>query len=650
MAETLWATSHLAGDCPSPTNANGEWDGVWAGPTTNNSAWTSRWAMDDPSTALAGTQTVTVRVRKTNHSTDPSVAVALYENGTLIRELRSATTVSSTSGVDLDSTFEANEISNPANIEIEVAGSVGSGGPANRASLQLDGIRFVAELDEPGIEIGSTVAGDFTQNVVSPVPAGTEDGHLIVWYVSSNDENAGAFQGVAGPTLVAEIGITASNRLWVYQKRAEDEPASYTFEWADGAQHWHFVVATTWPAEYGEIDSGDIVEHTGTGVTDRTLPSLDADAGDVLLCFGFHWSDTAKSWSSGVRVYQNLSRGIIAGYEEQDSAGSTANHVVTGGTSGNMAAVGMLLRPGAGTIRNLAGSASSTSTTQASAVADLALSGSATSTTATTADLTADMPLDGSASSVSTTTGQLGSVRDLTGSAESASITSGAISRTMVLAGHVASTSSTSARLVAVLAVEGSATSQSTTAAEWILSGLLELTGSVSSASTAGGRLVAELPVSGRATSLTSTAGALFFLDLLSLVGSATSATATDARLVAVVTVDSTATSTSGTSARLVALALVTGSVSSVSTTTGSISFPAAVILLDRVLWLRPITTDLPVLDIVTELTVGTITTDLTFAPVTTPIPGALTNTAVDTVATTALPSLDVRTEVDDEE
>jgi hypothetical protein len=148
--QTLYATSHLAGTCPSPANAVGAPDGTWAGPTAANTPWTSRWAMGDPSGPLTGTQTIAVRVRKTSQSTNPSVQVNLYENGTLVTSLIATTAVSSTTGVDLSGIFNASAITNPANIEVEVVATVGGGTTSTRASLQLDAITFTATVGSGG--------------------------------------------------------------------------------------------------------------------------------------------------------------------------------------------------------------------------------------------------------------------------------------------------------------------------------------------------------------------------------------------------------------------------------------------------------------------------------------------------------------------
>jgi hypothetical protein len=150
MAETLWATSHITGNCPNPGNANGVWDAVWAGPTANNSGWTSRWAIGDPSGELAsgaGLQAITVRVRKNSAgATDPPVSVNLYQNGVSVASLLTNQTVTSATSQDFTGTFDGSLITDATAVEVEVVGGTGGGSPAGRGSVQLDGIQFVAEV------------------------------------------------------------------------------------------------------------------------------------------------------------------------------------------------------------------------------------------------------------------------------------------------------------------------------------------------------------------------------------------------------------------------------------------------------------------------------------------------------------------------
>lgn len=160
MAETLYATSFVTGDCPNPANANGAPDGSWAGPAGSGTDWAGRWAIGDPVDPLteSATQTVTVKARKTNHATDPTIELWLYENSSLVATLLGPTAVSSTTGTDIQVTFNTSQVTDPSQVEIHVRGTVGGGKPADRASLQVDAITWTADTTPQGDPV-ETVGG-----------------------------------------------------------------------------------------------------------------------------------------------------------------------------------------------------------------------------------------------------------------------------------------------------------------------------------------------------------------------------------------------------------------------------------------------------------------------------------------------------------
>jgi hypothetical protein len=90
MAETLHADGVAANNgCVDPANAQGAADNTWTG-NTGSTSWDARWSMANPSGPLiAGTQTVTVRVRRsaTGGSGQPTVAVELWEAGSSVGQL-----------------------------------------------------------------------------------------------------------------------------------------------------------------------------------------------------------------------------------------------------------------------------------------------------------------------------------------------------------------------------------------------------------------------------------------------------------------------------------------------------------------------------------------------------------------------------------
>jgi hypothetical protein len=148
MAEFLYATSHLAGTFTNPNNANGNTPATWAGPALNtNTSETSRWAIGDPVDPLTGAATQTIRVvaRKGTNSGNPTIALNLYENGSLVQSILAATNVTSTSGQTLVGTFNTSVITNRNNVEIEVVMTGAGGSPTVRNAAQISHIEWEAD-------------------------------------------------------------------------------------------------------------------------------------------------------------------------------------------------------------------------------------------------------------------------------------------------------------------------------------------------------------------------------------------------------------------------------------------------------------------------------------------------------------------------
>jgi hypothetical protein len=146
--ETLYATSHITGAFSNPANAVGSGTGTWAGDVNVNSNYTSRWAMGDPVDPLTSgaTHTIAVVARKGSNSGNPTIALNLYENGTLVQSLVGATSVTSTTGQTISGTFSTSAITNPANVEVEVVQVSAGGSPSVRNSAQIDTITWTADV------------------------------------------------------------------------------------------------------------------------------------------------------------------------------------------------------------------------------------------------------------------------------------------------------------------------------------------------------------------------------------------------------------------------------------------------------------------------------------------------------------------------
>lgn len=145
MAETLYATSHLAGTCTTPNNALGVADGTWT-ENIDSDDWTSRWAMDDPSSSLdTGTQTIEVAGRKSTAGAggDPAWVITLYENGSSVGVIGSGSLTTDTG--TLTGTFNGSAITDETLVEIQIAATANGGGP-NECTLQVDSITWTATI------------------------------------------------------------------------------------------------------------------------------------------------------------------------------------------------------------------------------------------------------------------------------------------------------------------------------------------------------------------------------------------------------------------------------------------------------------------------------------------------------------------------
>lgn len=190
--ESRWASSHITGSFANPTNAVGSTNNTWAGVLNQNSSYTSRWAMEDPSGSITGTQTIRVFARKGSNSNIPTIALNLYENGSLIQSLVGATNVTSTTGQTVQGTFDATAITNPNNVEIEVVESGTGGSGSARNSAQIDSIEWVVNLLDT-VTVGTT---------------GTQATNLTIG--QTNQHVGGAFTMISSSGTVTVTGITVS--------------------------------------------------------------------------------------------------------------------------------------------------------------------------------------------------------------------------------------------------------------------------------------------------------------------------------------------------------------------------------------------------------------------------------------------------------
>ena len=161
--QTLYATSHITGALTNPATAVGNTPTTWAGALNVNSNYTSRWALGDPTDPLTSgaTQTIRVLAKKGSNSGTPTIALNLYENGTLVQALLSATNVTSTTGQTLTATFASSAITDRTGVEVEVVETSAGGSPSARNSAQIAYIAWDADATPPSSfsRTGSDPAG-----------------------------------------------------------------------------------------------------------------------------------------------------------------------------------------------------------------------------------------------------------------------------------------------------------------------------------------------------------------------------------------------------------------------------------------------------------------------------------------------------------
>lgn len=127
-------------------------DGNWL-TTSNNTNTVCHTSFPSPSgnlTTGSGLQEFRAWVRKTNHSTDPTADLLVYENGILMTTLAGSVLVTSTTGQMLSGTWDASILSDVSgvNVELLVNGTVGGGSPGNRASVEVGAVEWNATYNE----------------------------------------------------------------------------------------------------------------------------------------------------------------------------------------------------------------------------------------------------------------------------------------------------------------------------------------------------------------------------------------------------------------------------------------------------------------------------------------------------------------------
>lgn len=151
------ATERLAPDALlTQTGLTGSLADIDEDPDTPDASWLTTGSNTDtvcrvsfptptgPPTAGVDGQEFRVLLRKTNHSTNPTYTVDLYENGSLVTNLVASTTLSSTAGVVVSAPWNATSLgtADGSLVEVQVTGTVGGGSPGNRAGVEVGAVEW----------------------------------------------------------------------------------------------------------------------------------------------------------------------------------------------------------------------------------------------------------------------------------------------------------------------------------------------------------------------------------------------------------------------------------------------------------------------------------------------------------------------------
>lgn len=197
-----------------PDSADANW---LTAPGANNNT-EARVSFASPTgnpTVGADLQEFRALVRKTNHSTNPTARIELWENGALVRA-GTSTAISSTSGVVLSFTWNASELgtADGSLVECKVVGTVGGGSPGNRASVEVGAIEWNAQYDAaapPVLEgaLAFTLQCAAALDVDSPLAASMN----LAIELSANLDATAPLAGVVQSSLTASATLDAETSL-----------------------------------------------------------------------------------------------------------------------------------------------------------------------------------------------------------------------------------------------------------------------------------------------------------------------------------------------------------------------------------------------------------------------------------------------------
>lgn len=334
--ETRYADSNttVSAGCVNVTNAYGAPNGVYTG-NTDHVNWTELFGIGNPTNPLTSGATdhaVTVTLRKSasGGNGNPTCAVSLYDNGTLVRTLQAAVGIGDATTSLGPYTFTTAEVSNAANVQVQID-VVGQGGsPAGRRNVQVDGIT---------VAFNTSVA---TQNEVGSV----------------NLSGSGTL-GVAGTPAVSGAAALSGSGSLTASGVPGSAPSGPTFV-SYTVSPSPSVDATSKTTAGFDVQTGDLIVvlhavEAGTNQYSGGTSGLTSSAGGAITWTQRHtfgntpdttkvgvWTGVADSNRTGMTVTVTLSTGVLAhviAVMVFRNAAYGASNIANSGTSTGLPAV-----------------------------------------------------------------------------------------------------------------------------------------------------------------------------------------------------------------------------------------------------------------------------------------------------------------------
>lgn len=157
------------------------------------------------------------------------------------------------------------------------------------------------------------------------VPAGVEDGDLMLLWVTSNFDHA--HTPPAGWTQPPGYEATTpeGHGATLYTRTASAEPPSYQVAW-DDADNWH---SATLIVVRGVGNLGEWQIDTTGDTQSATIPSVTARAGDWVLALGHTVSSGTRTITPPLTVLEAPGRGGITAVDERTTSGATGGYTLT---------------------------------------------------------------------------------------------------------------------------------------------------------------------------------------------------------------------------------------------------------------------------------------------------------------------------------